>query len=71
MNDWQLRTGHQGLQSYVWRNEWQVCIREDINSRTPRFNVLRFCHVVATRTTLASAQTEALRQLIELAEEQE
>jgi hypothetical protein len=71
MNDWKLRTGYKGLQSWVWRDEWQVCVREDITSRSPRFRVIRSGLEVATRPTLKAAQTEALRHLIELAQEQE
>jgi hypothetical protein len=67
--DWQLHTGHKGLQSWVWREEWQVCVREDILAMKRRFKVYEFNREVARFETLKQAQIETLRRLIELAPE--
>ena len=65
-NDWQLHTGYKGLKSWVWRQEWQVVVREHFLARHERFRVLEFCREVARFETLKEAKTEALRRLIEL-----
>ena len=68
MSDWKLHTGYRGLKSWVWREEWQVVVREDLLARKRRFRLLECCREVARFDTLKEAQTEALRRLIELAQ---
>jgi hypothetical protein len=68
-NDWNLRTGHKGLQSWVWRDEWQVVTREDPLATKKRFKVFQFSREVARFDTLKEAQIETLRRLIELTPE--
>lgn len=68
--DWKLQTGYRGLKSWVWRNEWEVVVREDfLVLNRPRFRVLEHQVEVGRFDTLKAAQMEALRRLIELGEE--
>lgn len=69
MNDWQLRIGFKGLASWVWREEWQVCVREDILARRRRWRVMEANSEVARFDTLKEAQIDTLRRLIEMAQE--
>ena len=67
MNGFELRHGYRGLASYVYRDQWEVVVREDILATRRRFRVMEYNREVARFETLRGAQKAVLKRLLQLA----
>lgn len=64
---WKRITGYRGQISHVWRDQLQICVREDslARDRRRRFMILDYSREAARHETLAKAKLDVLQRLLE------
>jgi hypothetical protein len=71
-NGWKLEVGYQGKRFWVFQDNWEVCIYEDLCARRARFCVLEMSELQSRHEELTGpkgAKAAVLIRLIELAKQ--